>query len=218
MAITMKKCPLCMGRLKDGVCTECGYTIPDEEEFEQMSSLYDFEPDNYPKPDYEPEPEFMEREEQGPEVMYAEPEKPRIPSIRVVDVNTPPPSPPPHPRHNPTYYQNGQGTANNGANQPITPGMGNNAGNQPYGTNNAANQPYYNQNANYGQNNNTGGRQSFSISAKDIPWWELVLALMIPFLGVVFGIKHLNLGKNDPLQKTIGTILLVLGIFRMFLI
>lgn len=203
MAITMKKCPLCMGRIKDGVCAECGYTIPDEEEFEQMSSLYDFEPDNYPKP----EPEYMEREERGPEVMYAEPEKPRIPSIRVVDNNTPPPSPPPHPRHNPTYYQNGQGAANNGANQPYTPGA----------ANNSANQPYYNQNANYGQNN-TGGKPSFSVSAKDIPWWELVLTLMVPFLGIIFGIKHLNLGKNDPVQKAMGIILLVLGIFRMFLI
>lgn len=207
MAITIKKCPLCMGRIKDGVCAECGYTIPDEEEFEQMSSLYDFEPDNYPKPDYEPE--YMEMEELGPEVMYAEPEKPRIPSIRVVDNNTPPPSPPPHPRHNPAYYQNGnaQGTANNNANQPITPGA----------ANNNANQPYYNQNANYGQNN-TGGRSSYSVSAKDIPWLEFVLTLMIPICGIVFGIKRLRLGKNDPVQKMMGTILLILGIFRMFLI
>lgn len=216
MAITMKKCPLCMGRIKDGYCEECGYRVPDEEEFEQMSSLYDFEPDNYPKPEYEPEP--MER---GQQVQYAEPEKPRIPSIRVVDNNTPPPSPPPHPRHDPTYNANVQ----NGTNQPVTPGTGNNAANQPYGSNqpytpgtgnNNANQPYYNQNGNYGQN--SGGKPSFSVSAKDIPWGELILTLMIPILGIIFGIKHLNRGKNDPVQQMIGVILLILGIFRLFMI
>lgn len=205
MAIKVKKCPLCMGRITDGFCADCGYRIPDEEEFEQMSSLYDFEPDNYPKP--EPEPEAMEKGVYGAQVQYAEPEKPRIPSIRVVDNNTPPPSPPPHPRHDPTYYQNGQGTANNGANQPITPGAANN---------NAANQPYYNPNNNYGQ---TGGNNNnFSISAGDIPWKELILTLLIPFLGIFFGIKHLRIGQNDLTQKGIGIILLVLGILRMFLI
>lgn len=45
--MAVKRCPLCMEILKNGECTSCGYKLPDEED---ISSLYDYEPDEYPEP------------------------------------------------------------------------------------------------------------------------------------------------------------------------
>jgi len=41
------RCPLCMEKLKNGECASCGYRLPDEE---NISSIYDAEPAEYPEP------------------------------------------------------------------------------------------------------------------------------------------------------------------------
>lgn len=41
--MALKKCPICSGRVVNGVCSECGYSIPDESE---ISSVYNYSPDD----------------------------------------------------------------------------------------------------------------------------------------------------------------------------
>lgn len=41
--MSLKKCPICSGRVVNGVCSECGYSIPDESE---ISSVYNYSPDD----------------------------------------------------------------------------------------------------------------------------------------------------------------------------
>lgn len=42
------RCPLCMEKLKHGECASCGYKLPDEE---NISSIYNTEPMEYPEPE-----------------------------------------------------------------------------------------------------------------------------------------------------------------------
>lgn len=76
----IKKCPLCSGTVSNGQCIDCGYFLPDEEEMKTMSSLYDFDPDNYP----EPEKYRTSVEELGADLGYAEPAKAEVPKVEVV--------------------------------------------------------------------------------------------------------------------------------------
>lgn len=76
----IKKCPLCSGTVSNGQCIDCGYFLPDEEEMKTMSSLYDFDPDNYP----EPEKYSTSVEELGAELKYAEPVRAEVPKVEVV--------------------------------------------------------------------------------------------------------------------------------------
>ena len=41
--MALKKCPICSSRVVNGVCSECGYSIPDESE---ISSVYNYSPDD----------------------------------------------------------------------------------------------------------------------------------------------------------------------------
>lgn len=38
------RCPLCSGRLNNGVCESCGYAVPDEE---GIASVYNYDPSDY---------------------------------------------------------------------------------------------------------------------------------------------------------------------------
>ncbi|MBQ8787850.1 MAG: hypothetical protein IJZ61_09480 [Oscillospiraceae bacterium] len=43
-----ERCPLCMEKLKHGECASCGYKLPDEED---ISAVYNYEPEDYPQPE-----------------------------------------------------------------------------------------------------------------------------------------------------------------------
>ena len=38
-----KTCPLCGGKLKNNYCESCGYDVPEDDD---LSALYDMEPEN----------------------------------------------------------------------------------------------------------------------------------------------------------------------------
>lgn len=42
--MAQKKCPLCGGRITNGSCSDCGYSMPDEE---LISSVYNYDPSDY---------------------------------------------------------------------------------------------------------------------------------------------------------------------------
>ena len=42
--MAQKKCPLCGGRITKGSCSDCGYSMPDEE---LISSVYNYDPSDY---------------------------------------------------------------------------------------------------------------------------------------------------------------------------
>lgn len=103
--MVFKKCPLCSGTVSKGQCIDCGYYLPDERELENMSSLYDFDPDTYPDPaDYMPQVEEM-----GTGEAYAPPIADTPPKVEVGYFGDPgklpavppqPAVPPPNPGQN----------------------------------------------------------------------------------------------------------------------
>lgn len=56
----MKKCPLCQGTIKNGICTQCNYAPPDEK---TLSATYSYEPEQIRQnPVREAFPEYDSRE------------------------------------------------------------------------------------------------------------------------------------------------------------
>lgn len=109
--MTIKKCPLCSGTVSNGQCIDCGYILPDEEEMKTMSSLYDFDPDNYP----EPEKYQTTVEEMGADLKYAEPSEPQPIRVEVVHserriLPAAAPVPPPQPQSTPQPPPNSGGS------------------------------------------------------------------------------------------------------------
>lgn len=106
--MVFKKCPLCSGTVSKGRCIDCGYYIPDEGELENMSSLYDFDPDNYP----EPVKYTAQVEEMGTGEAYAPPIADTPPKVEVGHFGDPGklPAAPPQPAVPPPNA--GQNTGN----------------------------------------------------------------------------------------------------------
>ena len=67
------KCPLCGGKTVNNECMSCGYRLPDEDD---ISSLYNYDPSDYPQPQEKPT-----MPETG--YNYAEPEPADTPEIKV---------------------------------------------------------------------------------------------------------------------------------------
>ena len=75
------KCPLCGGRSKSGICSECGYIIPDSEELDYETRLASAEPEDYP------------RQEAMRNVLAEEKVNVKVRNDYMPDVLTPPPPP-----------------------------------------------------------------------------------------------------------------------------
>lgn len=182
------KCPLCGGRTVNNECMSCGYRLPDEDD---ISSLYNYDPSDYPQPQEKPAvPETGYN--------YAEPVPPEpvdTPEIRV--------------RENP-YAENtgkaGPYANNNNKNpyenfnpyQPQQPG-----GNQ---------QPYQNPYANgnfkpYTSNSSPSGFGSFLQKN----WWLLLLSFFVPLAGIIFFFTMKNI---DPKYRWT---LIAVAILRLFM-
>lgn len=151
------KCPLCGGKTVNNECTSCGYRLPDEDD---ISSLYNYDPSDYPQE----EPAMPETG-----YNYAEPEPVDTPEIKV--------------RENP-YAEN-----NNGA-DPYNNNNGNPYANfNPYQPqqNNNNQQPYQNPYANgnfkpYASNNSTSGDFGSFLQKN---WWLLLLSFFVPVVGII---------------------------------
>lgn len=151
------KCPLCGGKTVNSECTSCGYRLPDEDD---ISSLYNYDPSDYPQ-------ENPVMPETG--YNYAEPESVDVPEFKV--------------RENPyaenadkadTYENNNNNNpyANFNPYQPQQPG----GNRQPYRN------PYANGNFKpYTSNNSSSDFGSFLQKN----WWLLLLSFFVPVLGII---------------------------------
>lgn len=197
-----KKCPLCMGIIVDGQCKDCGYSVPEEEELDQMSGIYDFDPDDYPS--YEKTPagdDIMPRAAQkfgtAAQTAYAEPqERPDI-NIKVVD-------PQPNVQNNNGGVYNrstgsAQGTVRGSFN--ANTGANTNQNGNPYGSFTPYTPPQ-------GQNG-SGKSWDFSRITADM-WIKLIVSLFVPIAGIFIGISMLR-RKSCREEQILGLICLIRG-------
>ncbi len=93
--MALNKCPICSSRVINGVCSECGYDIPDESD---ISSAYNYNPDDDRFGSTEPVKEIREAAYTMPEisaqpkapVAYAEPPREyKTPDVKVNTYNPP---------------------------------------------------------------------------------------------------------------------------------
>ncbi len=192
MATGFKKCPLCSGTVKNGICIDCGYRVPDEHELDNMSKLYDFDPDDYPHeiPLEETVKPLQENMPEGGYAGYAEPTPHIIPKAVVRSYNPPQNIVPPQNNYIPP--QNAYTPPQNN----YTPPPRNVNYSNTYGN---------------GQNSGSG----FKITANDIPWAELAVSLIFPIVGIPVGIGMMKRRKT-PADKLFGTICIVLGFLRIW--
>lgn len=193
-----KKCPLCMGIIVDGQCRDCGYSVPEEEELDQMSGIYDFDPDDYP---YEKTPagdDIMPRAarnfDTSAHTAYAEPEaRPDI-NIQVVD------SQPNMQQNSGGIYNRTSGSAHGTIRGSFNANTGANQNGNPYG-----NFTPYTQ-----QNQSSGGKSwDFSRITTDM-WIKLVISLFIPIAGIFIGIGMMR-RKRCREEEILGLICLIRG-------
>ncbi len=192
-----ERCPLCQGKVINGRCKDCGYAVPDENELEEISELYNGEP-------YKTE---------NSDVGYADPYMPDIrnmPNIEVVEE-------PSWHRVNPQKSRWQSPNQQNNAQSNITPQSSSyqqaNSPNQQANMLQNNQQQYYWQNhvqennnqlqpnqwqngmnINYtGSNsppspysqNSAGQQKGKSVFARR--WWMFLLALILPFpAGLIF--------------------------------
>lgn len=186
------KCPLCGGKTVNNECTSCGYRLPDEND---LSSLYNYDPSDYPQEDPSmPETGYT----------YAEPENVNVPEFKV--------------RENPYAENNAEANPyanNNGAD----PYANNNTGNpyanfNPYQSpqNNGGNQqkPFQNPYANgnfkpYKSNSSSGDFGSFF--SKYL--WLIIVSFFFPILGLIYFL--ISREKIDKRFHHIIIIAIVLG-------
>lgn len=191
-----------MGKLTAGECPSCGYRLPNEED---ISAIYDYEPDNYPQ-------EQPAMREITPDVQMDEiyPNRPEPVQFKVRD------------NEGQTvrgeYKGNNAANSNNGnpyANQNGSPYA--NGGN-PYANQNGSFQPYQKQNSPFANTpvNNSNGETIGDFWSKY--WWMVLMTVFIPtFVGPIIGIVYYSNDKNGVKSHKYGW-LLFLAITLGFLI
>lgn len=169
-----EKCPLCSERLVNGECRSCGYTLPD---MDNLSSLYDYEPDNYPQeepaireiiPDIEMEEIYPNRPEPPKFKVRDESGKTVVTDNHKVSLDKP---------ERNTYNNSGNQNKENG--NPYagyTPGTDNQNGQSPF---QMPQSPFANPSANTPINSES--LQAFMQKY----WWLVLLSFLFPILGII---------------------------------
>ncbi|MBQ5319659.1 MAG: hypothetical protein J6K17_11235 [Oscillospiraceae bacterium] len=200
-----ERCPLCMEKLKNGECMSCGYKLPDEE---NISSIYDYEPAEYP----EPEPAIREI---TPEVQMEEiyPNRAETPMFKVrddeghtvrsrIDLTKPSSKPDNNPYANATdsnpNASNGNPNASDG--NPY-------AGYTPDGVpNKTSGSPFANQSV-Y-SSVDTESTEAFWKKY----WWLLLLSFFAPIVGII-----LNSTMKNELKQYKANYLVIIAIVLGFI-
>jgi len=195
-----KTCPLCGGKLKNNYCESCGYDVPEDDD---LSALYDMEPENDAfgevvrevTPDVQSE-EIYPNRPAGYDTAYEQPKfKVRDNNGNTVHQNQYGQQLPP----SPFTQQNGQ----NGQNQQSQQSQQNQQNASPYrwyggcggAQNNGGNaapppSPFANQGGQGGQGSQGSkrGQTTQYASAGDFMksyWWLLLLSFFIPIAGIL---------------------------------
>ncbi|MBQ3160977.1 MAG: hypothetical protein IJC04_02495 [Oscillospiraceae bacterium] len=197
-----ERCPLCMEKLRGGECASCGYKLPDEE---NISSIYDYEPAEYP----EPEPAIREI---TPEVQMEEiyPNRAETPMFKVrddeghtvrsrIDLTKPNEKPADNPYANP-YASDGNPNASNSNSNPY-------AGYTPEGVPNKSGSPFANQSV-----YSSVDTDSTSEFWKKY-WWLLLLSFFMPVIGII-----LNATMKNELKQYKASYLVIVAIVLGFII
>ena len=197
-----ERCPLCMEKLRGGECASCGHKLPDEE---NISSIYDYEPAEYP----EPEPAIREI---TPEVQMEEiyPNRAETPMFKVrddeghtvrsrIDLTKPNEKPADNPYANP-YASDGNPNASNSNSNPY-------AGYTPEGVPNKSGSPFANQSV-----YSSVDTDSTSEFWKKY-WWLLLLSFFMPVIGII-----LNATMKNELKQYKASYLVIVAIVLGFII
>ncbi len=216
-----KTCPLCGGKLKNNYCDSCGYDVPEDDD---LSALYDMEPENDAfgeavrevTPDVQSEEIYPNRQDRpvGYDTAYEQP-KFKVRDNRGNTVHQhqnhghqPPPSP--FAQQNSQNGQNQQAQNNRHNQQNANPygGYGGYGGTQNNGGNAPQPSPYANRGGHNGQNKQTTQYANASDFIKAY-WWLLLISFFIPWVGIIILVSILK--SID--QKYIGIVIaaIVLG-------
>lgn len=209
-----KTCPLCGGELKNNYCENCWYDVPEDDE---LSALYDMEPENDAfgevvreiTPDVQSE-EIYPNRPAGFDTAYEQYQQPKF-KVRDNEGNTVHQNPygqqPPPP---PFAQQNGQNRQNR---QNVNPygGYGGYGGAQNNGGNAPPPSPYANQGGQNWQNwqNKQPARYASAGDFMKAYWWLLLVSFFIPIVGIIILVSI----KKTIDQKYIGIVIaaIVLG-------
>ncbi len=199
------RCPLCMEKLRGGECVSCGYRLPDEE---NISSIYDAEPAEYP----EPEPAIREI---TPEIQMEEiyPNRAEAPVFKVRDdeghtvrsrIDLTKPAEKQNSNSNATgsnpYATGGNPNASNSNSNPY-------AGYTPEGVPNKSGSPFANQSV-----YSSVDTDSTSEFWKKY-WWLLLLSFFMPVIGII-----LNATMKNELKQYKASYLVIVAIVLGFII
>lgn len=204
-----KTCPLCGGKLKNNYCESCGYDVPEDDD---LSALYDMEPENDAfgevvreiTPDVQSE-EIYPNRPAGFDTAYEQYQQPKF-KVRDNEGNTVHQNPygqqPPPP---PFAQQNGQNRQNQQNANPY-------GGYRGYGgaQNNGGNaapppSPFANQRGQGGQNRQTTQYANAGDFMKAY-WWLLLIAFLAPVAAIIVLVSI----KKTIDQKYIGIVIAVI--------
>lgn len=168
-----EKCPICGGKIVLEYCDSCGFRVPNEE---NISSLYNYDPSDYPAEDenvMDYAPEFMVREaipEVQAEEIYPQREVYKMPSVNDTEQNINP------------YTDNRQNNASPYTTN--TNNFNNTQNDNPYAGFNPANDNRY---MNNNIDNNSGGDFISLLGSfiKDA-WWKIIITFFVPYAGFLF--------------------------------
>lgn len=215
-----KTCPLCGEKLKNNYCESCGYDVPEDDD---LSALYDMEPENDAfgeavrevTPDVQAE-EIYPNRPAGYDTAYEQPKfKVRDNNGNTVHQNQYGQQPPPSP-FTQQNGQNGQNQQNQQNQQNANPYRwhGGCGGAQNNGGNAAPPSPFANQGGQGSQSGQGGQRRQTTqyASAGDFMkayWWLLLVSFLVPWVGIIILVSMLK--TID--QKYIGIVIaaIVLG-------
>ncbi len=193
-----KTCPLCGGKLKNNYCESCGYDVPEDDD---LSALYDMEPENDSfgevvrevTPDVQAE-EIYPNRPAGYDTAYEQPKfKVRDNNGNTVHQNPYGQQSPPSPfaQQNGQNLQNRQNhqAQNNRQNQQNANPYGGYRGTQNNGGNGSPPPSPY---ANQGRQNRQTSQYASAGDFMKAYWWLLLGSFFIPWAGIIILVSMLK--------------------------
>lgn len=185
-------CPLCGNIVVGGKCKSCGYVLPLDEELDQMSYIYDLDPDNDNKIAGNPKNALPKANEE----LYCE-----IDSIEALSPNNIP-------------------VDDLGAEYKFQARLDEQQRKDYDRKIKEMNERNFPQNTNIAPNETKNYSNSFLelFSAESIMKRQRVyfaISVLVPFVGIFFGVQVLN-GSKSFVNRLIGIMLIVTGIIRTF--